>query len=257
MNVRVVGICVKREQPQLEDPVRELASWFEARGIEVVLDPQAARWNVASAIAPSDLAAKADLVIALGGDGTLLAVARTIGDRPVPILGVNLGTLGYLVETASEDLYIALDQVLEGRFDIETRLSRMIDLETFADGVQVTTYHGDGLIAATPTGSTAYSLSAGGPLLLPELEAIVLTPISPHTLTQRPLVLPETCEVETFVRETRGGEVRLTVDGQVGCDLVEGDCVSVCRSPHSVRLLVPPGRNRFELMRAKLAWGAR
>jgi NAD+ kinase len=286
MNVRVVGICVKREQPQLEDPVRELASWFEARGIEVVLDPQAARWNVASAIAPSDLAAKADLVIALGGDGTLLAVARTIGDRPVPILGVNLGTLGYLAETASEDLYIALDQVLEGRFDIETRmrldvsaarngerigsylalndavisrnaLSRMIDLETFADGVQVTTYHGDGLIAATPTGSTAYSLSAGGPLLLPELEAIVLTPISPHTLTQRPLVLPETCEVETFVRETRGGEVRLTVDGQVGCDLVEGDCVSVCRSPHSVRLLVPPGRNRFELMRAKLAWGAR
>lgn len=286
MDVRAIGICVKPEQPQLEDPVRDLATWLEKRDIEVLLDPQAARWNTAPVLPHGDLAAKVDLMIALGGDGTLLAVARAIGDRPVPILGVNLGTLGYLAETASDDLYVALEQVLEGGYGVETRmrldvsaardgeqigsylalndavisrnaLSRMIDLETFADGVQVTTYHGDGLIAATPTGSTAYSLSAGGPLLSPELEAIVLTPISPHTLTQRPLVLPETCQVETFVRETRGGEVRLTVDGQVGCDLLGGDRVRVRRSPHSLRLLVPPGRNRFELMRAKLAWGAR
>jgi NAD+ kinase len=138
-----------------------------------------------------------------------------------------------------------------------TALSRMVDLETLADGAEVTTYHGDGLIVSTPTGSSAYSLSAGGPLLLPEHEAIVLTPICPHTLSQRPLVLPPTCVVEIRARDTRGGEVQLTVDGQVGRDVREGDRVRVRRSPHPVHLLVPPGRNRFQVMRTKLRWGER
>jgi NAD+ kinase len=133
----------------------------------------------------------------------------------------------------------------------------MVDLETRADGAPVAVYHADGLIAATPTGSSAYSLSAGGPLVLPGLEAIVLTPICPHTLTQRPLVLPETCEIEVRVRETRGGQAHLTVDGQVGCPLASDLRVCVRRSPHPARLLVPPGRNRFEVMRKKLRWGER
>ena len=285
MAVRAVGICIKPEQPALADEVRELCGWLEERGLEVCLDPQAARAAGAAEVPRADLAAKVDLLIVLGGDGTLLAVARAAGERPVPILGVNLGTLGFLAETAREELYGALDDVLEGRFRVERRMrlavsveragavrerylalndaviartaSRIIDLETRADGVDVTTYHADGLIVATPTGSSAYSLSAGGPLLLPEFEAIVLTPICPHTLTQRPLVLPETSDVEIRVRDVRDGSVQLTVDGQVGCALAEGDRVRVRRSEHCTRLLVPPGRNRFEVMRQKLRWGAR
>jgi NAD+ kinase len=286
MRVRAVGICVKPDQPQLADLVGELARWLAARGIDVLLDAQANGWAEAPQVPRSDLAAKVDLVIVLGGDGTLLAVARAIGERAVPILGVNLGTLGFLAETASDELYDALEDVLGDGYRVESRmrldvsvnrdgdrrgeylalndavitrtaLSRMVDLETRADGVDVTTYHADGLIAATPTGSSAYSLSAGGPLLLPEFEAIVLTPICPHTLTQRPLVLPETCVVEIRVLDARGGDVQLTVDGQVGRSLEEGDRVTVRRSPHPARLLVPPGRNRFEVMRKKLRWGAR
>jgi len=133
----------------------------------------------------------------------------------------------------------------------------MIDLQTWADDVEVTTYHGDGLITATPTGSSAYSLSAGGPLLLPGIGAIVLTPICPHTLTQRPLVLPGECRIAISVVDTRGGEVHLTVDGQVGCELQQGDRISVRASDQPLQLLVPADRNRFEVMRNKLRWGAR
>ncbi|HVH18157.1 MAG TPA: NAD(+)/NADH kinase [Myxococcota bacterium] len=286
MQVRAVGICVKPEQPQLADFVGELDEWLRERGVRVALDPQAARWKGETGLPLEESAAKLDLVVVLGGDGTLLAAARSLGDRAVPILGVNLGSLGFLTETSSGELYRALEDVFAGRYRIEQRmrldvtalrgdrtlghflalndavigktaLSRMIDLETLADGSPVTTYHADGLIASTPTGSSAYSLSAGGPLLLPEFEAIVLTPICPHTLTQRPLVLPETSQVEIRVHAARGGDVHLTVDGQVGHALAEGDRVRVRRAEHPVRMLVPPGRNRFEVMRAKLRWGER
>jgi NAD+ kinase len=230
---------------------------------------------------------KADLLIVLGGDGTLLGVARALGDEATPILAVNLGTLGFLAETARDELYRVLEEVLGGRFLAEERMrlevrverggsesgrylalndaviarstapSRVIDLETWADGMEVTTYHADGLIAATPTGSSAYSLSAGGPLLLPTSSAILLTPICPHTLSQRPLVLPPESDLELRVRDARGGEVHLTVDGQVGCELEEGDRVRVRRAKIPVQLLVPPGRNRYQVMREKLGWGTR
>lgn len=285
MSYRAVGICVKPDQPQLAGRVQEVARWLEGRGIEVRIQ-DSARWDHGlDALPASDLAAKVDLVVVLGGDGTLLAAARAIGDRNVPILGVNLGTMGFLAETASDELPSALEDVLADRYVLEPRmrlevevegkagnarylalndavigksaLSRMIDLDTRADGARVTTYHADGLIVATPTGSSAYSLSAGGPLLLPNLEAFVLTPICPHTLTQRPLVLPERSQIEIHVQDTRGGEVLLTVDGQVGQELAEGDRIRVERAAHPVQLLVPPGRNRFEVMRAKLRWGER
>ena len=198
----------------------------------------------------------------LGGDGTLLAAARAIGERAVPMLGVNLGTLGFLAETSSDELYDALEQAFAGRLVVAPRmrlevevergghvverclalndavigksaLSRMIDLETRADGAFVTTYHSDGLIVATPTGSSAYSLSAGGPILLPEGESIVLTPICPHTLTQRPLVLPDRYRIEILVLDTRGGDVHLTVDGQVGVRARAGRPRDACaRSAH-------------------------
>jgi len=286
MQFRAIGICVKPDQPQLAGQVAELAGWLRQRGIEVRFDEHAARLRDEAPSPVSEWIAKVDLVVVLGGDGTLLAAARAIGDRDVPLLGVNLGTLGFLAETSSAEVTDALENALAGRFAIASRmrlevtvagegrtdahylalndavigksaLSRMIDLETTADGAAVTTYHADGLIVATPTGSSAYSLSAGGPLLLPEFEAIVLTPICPHTLTQRPLVLPATCVIEIRVRDARSGEVHLTVDGQVGQVIAQGDRIRVCRARHPARFLVPPGRNRFAVMRAKLRWGER
>ncbi len=252
----------------------------------MLLGPEASKASGLPGMPRSELADKVDLIVVLGGDGTLLAVARAIGKRAVPILGVNLGTLGYLAEISLDELFPTLEGVLADQLRIETRmrldvhaerdgneigrylalndaviartaLSRMIDLKAWADDVEVTTYHGDGLIAATPTGSSAYSLSAGGPLLLPGIGAIVLTPICPHALTQRPIVLPEMCRVAIKVLDVRGGEVHLTVDGQVGCELQEGDLVSVCASKRPLQMLVPADRNRFEVMRNKLRWGAR
>ncbi len=286
VKLQSVGICVKRDQPQVAERVATLEEWLHDRGVAVLLDREAARWLGRQGVELEDLAARVDLLIVLGGDGTLLAAARAIGQCAVPLLGVNLGTLGFLAETSSDELYEALEQAFAGRLVVASRmrldveversghvvghclalndavigksaLSRMIDLETRADGGFVTTYHSDGLIVATPTGSSAYSLSAGGPLLLPEGESIVLTPICPHTLTQRPLVLPDRYRIEILVLDTRGGDVHLTVDGQVGIELEEGDRVSVVRSAHPARLLVSPHRSPFAVMREKLRWGER
>ena len=286
MEIRRVGICVKPEQPQLAELIRALEKWLVEQGIEAFPDPESGRWTDAPGLPRGELAARVDLVVVLGGDGTLLAVARAIGDRDVPILGVNLGTLGFLAEIARDELFPTLREVLAGRFRIEERmrldvsvdrdgrslgrylalndavvsntaLSRLVHLETRADGDAVTTYHADGLIVATPTGSTAYSLSAGGPLVHPAMQALLLVPISAHTLTHRPLVLPEGSEVQVRVSDARGGRVHLTVDGQVGRELVENDLVTVRRAASPARLLVDPSRTRFDVLRAKLRWGER
>ncbi|MCH7645094.1 MAG: NAD(+)/NADH kinase [Myxococcales bacterium] len=286
MAIRKIGISLKSDQLRLGALLRELAKWLQERGVELLLGPEASKASGLPGMPRSELAGQVDLMIVLGGDGTLLAVARAIGGRAVPILGVNLGTLGYLAEISLDELFPTLEQVLTGHLRTETRmrldvhaerdgreighylalndaviartaLSRMIDLQTWADDVEVTTYHGDGVIAATPTGSSAYSLSAGGPLLLPGIGAIVLTPICPHALTQRPIVLPKACRLAINVLDMRGGEVHLTVDGQVGCELQEGDRVTVCASKRPLQMLVPADRNRFEVMRNKLRWGTR
>jgi NAD+ kinase len=286
MVIRSVGVCLKPNQPHLAGMVKDLQAWLVERGIEVVLGPQAATVTGSSITVRSEVVEKVDLMIVLGGDGTLLAVARAIGSRPVPILGVNLGTLGFLAETSSDELFDALEEVLAGGYLVEARmrleveverdgecigqflalndavlartaLSRMVDLDVRADGAAVATYHADGLIVSTPTGSSAYSLSAGGPLMLPGVEAIVITPICPHTLAQRPLVLPQNCNIEVQHHDPRDGDVQLTVDGQVGTELSEGDLVRIRHSDHPTHLLVPPGRSRFDVMRAKLRWGER
>lgn len=286
MDIRAIGICLKPDQPQLGPWVRELEQWLREHKIDVILGPEAASATGGSGVPRTELAGQVDLMIVLGGDGTLLAVARAIGRSDVAVLGVNLGTLGFLAEISKEELFETLEAVVADGFRTETRmrldvritkdghefanylalndavvakstLSRMIDLQTWADDVEVTTYHADGLIAATPTGSSAYSLSAGGPLLLPGISAIVLTPICPHALTQRPLVLPEDCEVRIQLRDKRGGEVHLTVDGQVGRELREGEVVELRKSTWPLRMLVPPDRSRFEVMRRKLRWGTR
>ncbi len=282
--IRAVGVCLKPAQPQAAGAVRGLVKWLQQRGLRVIADEEAAEVTGDPSQPRSLLAGQVDLVIVLGGDGTLLSVARAVSDRPVPILGVNLGTLGFLTEVTLDELFAALELVLAGKARVEARmrldvrvlrdqgelgrflalndavltkadLARMIDLETRADGGEVTTYHADGLIVATPTGSTAYSLSAGGPIVLAELEAFLLTPICPHTLTQRPLVLPHSSQIEICVRSRN--EVQLTVDGQEGIALREGDVVAVRRSDHPVRLIASPFRSRFEILREKFHWGTR
>jgi len=286
MTIRTIGLSLKSDQPQFGELVRELEKWLRDRGIEVLLGPHAAEASGLPGKPRSDFVDVVDLMVVLGGDGTLLSVARSIGERNVPVLGVNLGTLGYLAEIAIDELFPTLERVLANELRTETRmrldvraerggreigrylalndavivrtaLSRMVDLQTWVDDFDVTTYHGDGLIVATPTGSSAYSLSAGGPILLPGISAIVLTPICPHALTHRPVVLPQTSRVTIELIDRRGGEVNLTVDGQVGCDLVEGDRIRVCTSNWPLQMLVPAERNRFEVMRKKLRWGER
>jgi len=282
-SIHSVGLCVKPASEEAGEAARELALWLAQRGIRVGCDPEAARWCGGEAQARAALAEKVDLLVVLGGDGTLLSVAREVASRPVPILGVNLGMLGFLAEVAPEEQQAVLERVLAGDFETVERirlevqaerrgvavlqgralndaviarsdLSRVIALETAMDGVPVTTYRGDGLIIATPTGSTAYTLSAGGPILTPDSRVFVLTPICPHALTQRPLVLPDSVTLEIEVHP-KDGTAQLTLDGQVGVALEDGDRVRVAASRHPAHFVVSPFHSRFEVLRTKLGWG--
>jgi NAD+ kinase len=282
--IRSVGLCLKPDSPPAGAAARTLAKWLVEREVRVEADEEAARWLDRPGRRRSELADRVDLLVVLGGDGTLLAVARDMGSSQVPILGVNLGQLGFLAEVAPEEQFEMLERVLEGDFETVERmrlevyaerdarelarylalndavitrsdLSRMIDLEMLTDGAPVTTYHGDGLIVSTPTGSTAYTLSAGGPILMPGSRVVVLTPICPHTLTQRPIVLPESSrlEIRVFPRE---GHAQLTVDGQTGLVLESGDRVVVAASQLPVHFVVDRYRSRFDVLRTKLGWGS-
>jgi NAD+ kinase len=228
---------------------------------------------------------RADLVIVLGGDGTLLSVARRANSRIVPILGVNLGSLGFLTSTTTSELFSTLEQVLQGEYEVEQRsllsvtlmrngertesfqvlndavinkgaLARIIDLEAWVDDHYLCTYKADGLIVATPTGSTAYSLAAGGPIIAPAVSVVVLSPICPHMLTNRPIVLPDTANIRVVLR-TAEEDVILTLDGQEGHPLKQGDTVSIKRSDSTVALIKPQNRTFFEVLRSKLRWGER
>ena len=287
MSVRRVGIALKPNKPEAGPIVQELIAWLRQRDREVLLDPEA------SAACPAcgtgrprtELAALADLIVVLGGDGTILALSRLIGSRRVPILGVNLGGLGFLTEVTLPELFPTLEAVLRGEGDVshrrmltaqvrrgaegagdyealndivitKTSPSRIVELETYVNGEYVATYRADGLIVASPTGSTAYCLSAGGPILYPTLPALVVIPICPHTLTNRPLVVPDSARIEV-VHRSAGEDVHLTVDGQVDVPLHHLDAVVVGRSAHSITLIKSPKLNYFELLRTKLRWGER
>jgi NAD+ kinase len=270
-----VGIALK-DASATRDLLERLLPLLRVHGVEVRLE---------SAELPRErVVADSDLVIVLGGDGTVLAVARAIGERATPILGVNLGRLGFLTDTAPESALAVVEAALRGecatsersRLEVAwtrpdgtgerelvlndavvtkgTALARMIDLEVRVESALVASYRSDGLIVATPTGSTAYNLSAGGPLVAPDLPAIVLTPICPHTLSQRPLVLPDHVQIDVALRSASDAE--LTLDGQVGRTLGARDRLRVTRSKHPVRFVVPPGHAYFETLRAKLRWGA-
>lgn len=227
-----------------------------------------------------------DLVIVLGGDGTLLNVARITHPHGVPILGVNLGNLGFLTETTMEDLYPTLQNTLDGKYEIEHRmllnaslwrneikiqsfnvlndivinkgaLARIVDLSVRVNDQPMTSYRADGLIIATPTGSTAYSLSAGGPIIHPSMQALVLSPICPFALTNRPIVIPDTSKIKVQLAKRHEDEdVRITLDGQMGCDMKSGDILEAEKAQVSVKLVQAPGKNYYQTLRKKLHWGS-
>lgn len=286
MQIHSIGVCLKPGEPRAVAVVEWLIRWCAERNIELVGDESAAEGTSLPAMKRRELCAQVDLIVSVGGDGTLLSVARSTGTRAVPILGVNLGSLGFLTEINSDELEDSLERLLAGTLKIESRMriavqvmrdgeevahfqalndaviaksavSRMIDLVAHADGLEVSRYYADGLIVSTPTGSTAYSLSAGGPILVPGLEAIVLTPICPHSLTQRAIVLPQQTRLEIEVREIGTGHVTLTVDGQEAVELRDHDRVITCRSESPAEIVQSPFRTRYEIMHQKLRWGAR
>ncbi len=231
------------------------------------------------------LLAKSDVVVVLGGDGTLIHAARLLAGAPVPILGVNLGSLGFMTEIPRAELFPTLDEVIAGRFQVERRmklscklwrqgalivedevlndvvinkgaLARITDHDMWIDGEFVTTYKSDGVIVSTPTGSTAYSLSAGGPIVHPTTHAVIVTPICPHSLTQRALLVPSDRSISISLRSD-SVDVYLTIDGQAGHPLQTGDRLDVARSPNAVLLIRNPQRSYFSILRQKLHWGER
>jgi NAD+ kinase len=285
--VRRIGIVVKPNKPEVEPVLRMLLPWLRERGREVALDQEAAIIlpGAEAGLPRAEVVSWSDLVIVLGGDGTILSVARLIGSREVPILGVNLGGLGFLTEITLDEVIPTLEAVLRNEFAVsrrltltarvlrggapiasfevlndavitKTALSRIVDLETHVNGEYVATFRADGLIVSTPTGFTAYCFAAGGPIIYPSLPAVVLIPICPHTLTNRPLVIPDSAVVE-IIQGSAGEDVHLTVDGQVGVGLRYRDVVSLQRSGRTVALIKSPKLNYFELLRAKLKWGGR
>jgi NAD+ kinase len=277
-NLSNIRLVVK-DNPQACQEAKKIRDWLEReKGLTVFWDPEEeATGTIASPSPPLDL------VLVLGGDGTLLKAARLYGEEGAPILGINLGGLGFLTEIGFEELPSLFDQILQGHFQTESRmmltagiiregrtvsstpflndtvinkgaLARIIDLETSIDGQFLTSYRGDGLIVATPTGSTAYNLAAGGPILHPALNIIVLTPICPFTLTNRPIIVQDEALIDIRLG-SKAREVWLTFDGQVGYPLKAGDVVRVKKAPGRIALIKSPFKNYFEILRTKLKWG--
>ena len=283
-----VGLVTKPDATaEAQRVVLKLLDWLIAHGLTPVLEKEVAALVPSASVETalkSDLPAQVDLLIVLGGDGTLLSMARAVGDLGVPMLGVNLGGLGFLTATTLDEMVPALEAVLAGGMDVEERMmlaarllragqtvsehialndvvitksamSRIIDLAVSVDGRHATGYRADGLIISTPTGSTAYNLSAGGPILFPTMDAVVLTPIAPHTLSNRPIVLPGAQRIDVTLRGDQ--DVMLTMDGQVGVHLRERDVVQIEKAAARIRLLRFPQKDFFSVLRTKLKWGER
>jgi len=285
-DIKVIGIMSKPGIPHASSIVPKLVEWLNARGMEARLDESSAIYMDDTDGLPRDEVPQgAQLVIVLGGDGTLLAAARAVAGREIPLLPVNLGGLGFLTAITLDQLYAELERAFEGEQRVvprsmlhgdlvrrgqvvksyealndivisKTQFARMIDLEAYVDSQYVSTFKADGLIVATPTGSTAYSLSAGGPIVFPAVRALCITPVCPHTLTNRPVLVPDTSAIE-LISHAADHEAFLTVDGQVGEPLLNDDHV-VCRtSEHRVLLVRPPKMFFFDVLRQKLKWGER
>ena len=285
-----VGLIAKRGLQEASDVLTDLAAWLDARGVEPVFEADTARLATSAegrrTVSRDELPRASDLIVALGGDGTLIGVAGRIAaaGTDVPILGVNFGSLGFLTEITLDELHDALQATLDGRATIESRtmlaartmranapfadhivlndivltkatLSRIIEIEVRVGDAPVTQVRADGLIIASPTGSTAYNLAAGGPIVHPAVDAMVLTPIAPHTLTNRPVVISGASEVRARPIMEDHDEVFVTFDGQSGFPLRPGDHVTVRRAPRPVRIVKSAHRSYFDVLREKLKWG--
>lgn len=287
-----IGIAVKPGLTAARDTLVELEAWLRVRGVDALWSTEAAALftsGARTAVERADMPPRTDLVVVLGGDGTLLAMAKAIAEsgRDVPILAVNFGSLGFLTEITRPEIFQSLEAVLNDRASHDQRmmlcavttragqpttthmalndvvfsrtaLSRMIELAVSVGDQFVSSVRADGLIVATPTGSTAYNLAAGGPIVHPAMDALILTPIAPHTLTNRPIVIP--AEREVRVRSTgsnAGDEVYVTVDGQTGFALHEGDEIAIGRAERPLRLIRATTRSYFEVLRQKLKWNER
>jgi len=280
------AIVSKPDKPELATIVPELVKWFHEHQYQVVVDRETAPYAAGiEVLSRKEMGARPlNFMVVLGGDGTLLAAARSAAKVGTPILGVNLGSLGFLTEVPLEGLYSTLAGIEAGKCNVEVRsmvgcdvfrkgsrvcgfdalndivvgkgtISRLNHCDVYVDGLFVSAYMADSLIVSTPTGSTAYSLSAGGPILMPTVSAFVVTPVSAHSLTHRPLVVPDTSEIELVVN-TGADEAYLSVDGQVGMPMYDGDRVRCRKSDHQVKLLRVQG-TFFDVLRAKLKWGQR
>jgi len=284
--ISTVGICSKPHSEEARAVVPRLLEWLKERSIAVRCDLETAAYAPAvQGIPRAEVPPGCDLVIVLGGDGTLLSAARAIGKLEIPLFAVNLGGLGFLTAITIDEIYPELERAFRGEHRIAKRkllstevvrgdevvasyqalndavltkaaIARMIDLEAWVDQQFVCAYKADGLIISTPTGSTAYSLSAGGPVIFPAVPAICLTPICPHTLTNRPVLVPETSVIRILAHNPNESTY-LTIDGQVGGPIVDGDAI-VCRSSnYALHLIRPPHARFFDVLRQKLDWGKR
>ncbi len=282
--IKTVGVVVKPNHHEAWQTACELSDWLGERNIALVGKP-----HTETEVCDIDVAETeefkegVDLIVVLGGDGTMISTARLTGKKETLVLGINYGSLGYLTEFRIEEMFPALEEILKGNYEVDRRvmlevehrrdgellgsgrvlndvvinkavLARIIEIEVELNNLFVNSFRADGLIIATPTGSTAYSLSAGGPIVYPSMNAMVLTPICPFTLTNRPIVVPDTAEIMLKLKNESDGVV-LTLDGQIGYQMQIGDCVLIRKSATSFSLVQPPNRNYFDVLRNKLKWG--
>lgn len=289
-SIKRIGVVVKPHRPEALETLCKLTEWLTARGVTLVGAPAVDRERiehetgcVIEVIAEEELPQKVDLILVLGGDGTMIATARMLGDCEVPVIGVNYGGLGYLAEFRIDELFTALESILAGDYKLEQRvmlavelrrgdelvtknrvlndvvmnksaLARIIHIETYLNDQFVNSFRADGLIVSTPTGSTAYNLSAGGPIIFPTMNTVVITPICPFTLSNRPIVVPDDSVIEIRLM-TEKEDVALTLDGQVGFPIQARDRVIIRKSNTTFNLVQPKNRNYFDLLRDKLRWG--
>ena len=278
--MKKIGIVVKAD-PLVSPKADDLQRWLQAKGVETLRTESAPPRQGKRADdrnAPADL----DCILVLGGDGTFLSAVRWIGDQQIPILGVKFGEVGFLAETAEDRLYEVLESILQNTFHTQPRmrllvqvkrknrrravetvlndvvinkgaLARLASIDTSIDGRYLTTYRADGLIVATPTGSTAYSLAAGGPVLHPGVPAIVMTPICPFTLTNRPLIIPDASTI-TINLEKRSADIMLTFDGQQGLEIDDKDTIIIQKGPHPIYMISEPNQHYYDVLKAKLRW---
>ncbi len=280
--MKKIGIFAKKNEPEAIEAVKSLLDSLNEKNVTFFIEEDIALLVNTEGYRREDIPAKSDIIIVFGGDGTILGVARLVGDQGVPILGVNLGTLGFITELAKDEVIQNIDTIISQECCYEERimlladvyrdgkrivnhnalndvvlnksaLSRMFEIDINIDNQYVTTFRVDGLIISTPTGSTAHSLSAGGPILYPTLESFLLTPICPHTLTSRPIVLPDSFVLNLNIRT--GDDVYMTLDGQVGYPLKVGDRIRIKKADYKTKFQILHDRDYFKVLRTKLKWG--